>query len=109
MHGAHRVGQGEAPAGPEPSSSIMASTRAVVPTFKKVATSDEVGVADDDVEPAVPLGVGVGLVPGVDDGALQRGLEPDLLLEELGPLGELEVDRARRRAPASRTRPCRRR
>src|SRR4030095_10126869 len=28
-----------------------------------------VGVADDDVQAAVPLGVGVRLVPGVDDGA----------------------------------------
>ena len=49
-----------------------------------------VGVADDDVEPAVLLGVAVRLVAGVDDRALQRGLEPDLLLEEVGPLAELE-------------------
>ena len=32
-----------------------------------------VGVAHDDVEPAVALGVGVGLVAGVDDRAAARG------------------------------------
>ncbi len=53
----------------------------------------QIGVADDDVESAEPLGVGVGLVPGIDDRALQGRLEPDDLLEEFGPLGDLEVDR----------------
>jgi hypothetical protein len=47
----------------------------------------EVGVAHDDVETAVLLGIGVGLVPGVDDGPLERRLQPNLLLEEVGPLG----------------------
>ncbi len=49
-----------------------------------------VRVADDDVQPAVLLRVGVRLVPGVDDGPLQRGLEPHLDLEEVGPLADLE-------------------
>ena len=49
----------------------------------------QVGVTGDDVEPAVALGVGVGLVAGVDDGPLERGLQPDLGLEEVGPLAEL--------------------
>ena len=66
----------------------MASTIAVVPTLRKVATSRHVGVADDDVQPPVLLGVGVGLVAGVDDRPLQRGLEADLLLEEVGPLAD---------------------
>ena len=82
---------------------------AVVPTFRNVATSRQVGVADDHVEAAVLLGVAVGLVAGVDDRALQRGLEPDLLLEEVGPLGELERHVGARDARAPRCRPCRRR
>jgi hypothetical protein len=49
-----------------------------------------VGVAHDHVQPAVLLGVGVRLVAGVDDRPLERGLEADLLLEEVGALGELE-------------------
>ena len=48
-----------------------------------------VGVADDHVQPAVLLGVAVRLVAGVDDRALQRRLEADLLLEEVGPLAQL--------------------
>ena len=32
----------------------------------------------------------MGLVTGVDDGAFEGGLEADLLLEEVGPLGDLE-------------------
>ena len=46
----------------------------------------QVGVADDHVEAAVLLRVAVRLVAGVDDRPLERGLEPDLLLEEVGPL-----------------------
>ena len=64
----------------------------MVPTLRKVDDLRQVGVADDDVQPAVLLRVGVRLVARVDDRALQRGLEPDLLLEEVGPLGELEGD-----------------
>ena len=77
-------------------SSIIASTSDVVPTFRYVEISDEVGVADDDVQPAVLLRVGVRLVAGVDDRALERRLEADLDLEVVGPLAELEpVRRAR--------------
>src|SRR5215217_7462120 len=53
-----------------------------------------VGVADDHVQAPVALGVGVGLVAGVDDGALEGRLQPDLDLEELAALGDLEGDRA---------------
>ena len=55
----------------------------------------EVGVADDDVQAPEPARVGVGLVPGVDDRALEGRLQADDLLEELGPLGDLEVDGVR--------------
>src|SRR5580693_2524406 len=41
-------------------------------------------VADGHVQAAVLLRVGVRLVPGVDDRPLQRGLEADLDLEEIG-------------------------
>ena len=46
----------------------------------------QVGVAGDHVQAPVLLRVGVRLVARVDDRALQRGLEPDLLLEEVGAL-----------------------
>ena len=61
----------------------------------------QVGVAHDDVQAPVLGGVAVRLVAGVDDRALERGLEPDLLLEEVGPLGELERHLAAGRAPAA--------
>ncbi len=51
----------------------------------------EVGVADDDVQPAVLVGVGVRLVAGVDDRPLEGGLEADLDLEEVGARGDLEA------------------
>ena len=43
------------------------------------------------MQPPVLLGVGVRLVPGVDDRSLERGLEADLDLEEIGPLADLET------------------
>ena len=50
----------------------------------------QVGVADDHVQAPVLLSVGMGLVSGVHYRALQRRLEADLLLEEVGPLAELK-------------------
>ena len=99
VHGAHRVGERRGRGSGPASSSIMASTSAVVPSLRNVATSEQVGVADDDVEPAEALGVGVRLVAGVDDRPLQGGLEADHLLEELGALGDLVSRRRRRRWP----------
>ena len=49
-----------------------------------------VGVADDDVQAPVLLGVGVRLVAGVDDRALERGLEADADLDVVGALADLE-------------------
>ena len=92
----HRRGQREVQLAEASRPRSWHSTIAVAPTFRKVATSAQVGVADDHVEPPVLLGVGVGLVAGVDDRPLQRGLEADLLLEEVGPLGELERHVGRR-------------
>ena len=69
----------------------------------------QVGVAHDDVETPVPVGVGVGLVPGVHQRPLQRRLQPHLLLEELGSLGDLEVHRptvVRRRLRPHLSRPA---
>ena len=51
----------------------------------------QVGVADDHVQAAVLLRVGVRLVAGVDDRPLERGLEADLDLEEVGALADLEA------------------
>ena len=67
-----------------------------MPTFKQVGDLGKVGVAEDHVQPAVLLGVAVRLVAGVDDRPLQSRLEAHLLLEEVGPLGELELDPAPR-------------
>ncbi len=50
--------------------------------------SRHVGVADDDVEAAVALGVGVRLVAGVDDRAAAGGRRADALPDVLGPLGD---------------------
>ena len=47
-----------------------------------------VRVADDHVQPAVALGVGVGLVAGVDDRAAAGGRRRHALPDVLGPLGE---------------------
>ena len=62
-----------------------------------------VGVADDDVEAAVLGGVAVRLVTRVDDGPLQRRLEADLLLEEVGPLADLVTARRCVPSPGSST------
>ena len=51
----------------------------------------QVRVAQDHVQPAVLLGVGVRLVAGVDDRPLQGGLQPDLHLEVVRALGQLEA------------------
>ncbi|CPB15312.1 Uncharacterised protein [Mycobacterium tuberculosis] len=47
----------------------------------------KVGVADDDVQPAVPVGVGVRFVAGVDDAALERCFQPYLDLDVVRTLG----------------------
>ena len=54
-----------------------------------------VGVADDDVQPAVVLGVGVRLVAGVDDRPRPGGGAGDALPDVVGPLADA-VDRAAR-------------
>ena len=50
-----------------------------------------VRIADDHMQPAIQRGHRVGLVAGVDDGTFQGGLEADLTLEEVRPLGNLET------------------
>ena len=49
-----------------------------------------VRVADDHVQPAVSLGVGVGFVAGIDDGARARRCARDALPDVLGPLADAE-------------------
>ncbi len=55
-----------------------------------------VRVAGDDVEPPVALGVGVGLVPGVDDGPAPGGGRRDPLPDVLCPLRQAEHGSPRR-------------
>ena len=68
----------------------MRSRIDVAPTLRNVAYSAHVRVPDDHVQPPVPLGVGEGLVAGVDDrpaaGRRRRHALPDVL----GPLGDAE-------------------
>ena len=72
-------------------SSIIASTSDGGADLEVGGDLGEVGVADDHVQPAVLLGVGVRLVAGVDDRPLERGLQPDLDLEVVGALADLEA------------------
>ena len=51
----------------------------------------QVGIADDDVQAAVLVGVGMRLVAGVDDAPLEGGLQADLDLDVIGALGQLET------------------
>ena len=55
-----------------------------------------VGIADDDVQPPVVLGVGVGLVPGVDDGSAPGGRRGHAFPDVLGSLTDGEHRTARR-------------
>ena len=97
---AHRVGEQPGRA-PSASSSIIASTIAVVPTLRNVATSLMLASPTITCSRRYFCGVAVRLVAGVDDRPLERGLEPDLLLEEVGPLGELERHVVGRLTPGS--------
>src|SRR5665811_835909 len=47
-----------------------------------------IGVADDDVQPAVLLSVSVRLIPGVDDGAGTGGRAGDTLPDVVSPLAD---------------------
>ena len=69
-------------------SSSIRSMHAADPTLRNVVYSRHVGVADDDVEAAVALGVGVRLVAGVDDRAAAGGRRADALPDVLGALGD---------------------
>ena len=75
------------------SSSIIASTIAVVPHLEEGRDLAQVRVTHDHVQSSVLLRVGVRFVARVHDRTLQRRLEPDLLLEEVGTLADLVVDR----------------
>ena len=52
---------------------------------------EAVGVTGHQVEAPPALGVGVGLVAGVDQGAVHRGSQAHNLLQVVGPLTDLEV------------------
>ena len=100
MDGLHRVGQGQVNAA-ESLVLDQGEHEGGGPHLQEGRHLGQVGVAHDDVETAVALGIGVGLVAGVHDGPLQRGLEADLLLEELRALRELEGDVRARAAGVS--------
>ena len=62
----------------------------VDPDLQEGGVLAHVGVADDDVQPAEPLGIGVGLVAGVDDGTAAGRGRRHALPDVLGPLGQAE-------------------
>ena len=68
----------------------MASRMDVVPIFKKVAYSLMLESPDNHVQAPEALGVGVRLVPGVDDGAAAGGGRRHALPDVLGPLAQAE-------------------
>ena len=61
------------------------------PELQQRGRVGEVGVPDDHVQPAVAGVVRVGLVPGVDHGAVDRGLQAHRALEEVRALAQLEA------------------
>ena len=69
-------------------SSSMRRRIDAVPDLEERGVLAHVGVAHDHVEAAVALGVGVGLVPGVDDRPGAGGGRRDALPDVLGPLGD---------------------
>ncbi len=71
------------------SSSIIASTIAVVPTLRKVLTSARLASPTMTWRRRYFWLSQWGSSPRVHDGTLERGLEPDLLLEEVGPAAEI--------------------
>ena len=75
--------------------SIIRSTMSARADLEQRGDLVHVRVADDDVQPAVALGVGVRLVAGVDDRPGPGGRRGDALPDVLGPLGQA-VDRAAR-------------
>ena len=75
-----------------------------MPTFRNVGELAHVRVADDHVQPAEALGVGVRLVPRVDDGPRPRGGRGDALPDVLGALGDAVLRASRARAAPSRRR-----
>jgi hypothetical protein len=58
------------------------------PHLEQVGGLAHVGVADDDVQPSILLGVGVGLVAGVDDGPRPGRRRRHALPDVVGPLAE---------------------
>ena len=99
-------GEHELGARPRASSSMRSEDDRRHADLEERGDLGEVGVADDHVEPAVALRVGVRLVAGVDDRPLQRRLEADLLLEEVGPLADLEGGRVGGRRSSQPTLPA---
>jgi hypothetical protein len=91
VQGAHGIGEGQAPRG---AGVVLDHGQhdGGGAHLEEGGDLGEVGVAHDDVQAPEPARVGVGLVPGVDDRALEGRLQADDLLEELGPLGDLEGD-----------------
>ncbi len=74
-------------------SSIIASTIAVVPTFRNVATSHRFASPTITCSRRYFCGSACGSSRVLTIGRFKRRLEPDLFLEEVGALADLVVDR----------------
>ena len=98
VHGAHRLGQAQVVEPDAGLDHVEHERRGA--DLEQRGVLAHVRVADDDVQAAVLVGVGVRLVAGVDDAALERGLQPDLDLDVVGALRELVARLVARRAEA---------
>lgn len=59
--------------------------------FQPGGEGGEIGVAEDDMEPAPEVGVGVRFVAGIDKGTALHGIDALQLGEKITALGDLEV------------------
>ena len=87
----------------------MASTSAVVPTLRNVATSERLASPTITWSRRYFWASAWGSSRVLTIGRLSVVSRPDLLLEEVGPLGELEGHVVGRQARDLACRPCRRR
>ena len=58
--------------------------------LEKRCNLSHVGIASDDMKPAVLHGVCVGFISSIDDRTLERGLQTNFLFKKVGPLRQLE-------------------
>ena len=74
-------------------SSSRVRISAVVPTFERGGEGAHVGIADQEMQPAIFAVIGVRLIAGVDDRAVELHPLVDVVDDVIGALGDLKVHR----------------